>query len=130
MPYKDADQRKAAARKWRTRHRAERAAYMRRYRRARSTGRGRGRPRSHRDGFAPGGLTTEIPQVTGTTGLRPESLPRPYSEVSDSGALSSDPIARSETNGGNRPSAGRDEDRPSTGAAMYDSPDWLSFGIP
>jgi hypothetical protein len=46
MPYKDPDQRRQAARKWRAFHRAERAAYMRRYRKARSTGRPRGRPRS------------------------------------------------------------------------------------
>jgi hypothetical protein len=45
MPYKDADRRKAAARKWRLLHRADRAAYMRRYRRSRSSGRSRGRPR-------------------------------------------------------------------------------------
>jgi hypothetical protein len=46
MPYKDTEQRKQAARKWRLRHRAERAAYMRRYRKARSSGRARGRPRT------------------------------------------------------------------------------------
>jgi hypothetical protein len=46
MPYKDEDHRRQAARKWRLSHRAQRAAYMRRYRKARSSGRARGRPRS------------------------------------------------------------------------------------
>ena len=47
MPYKDPERRRQAARKWRIAHREQRAAYMRRYRRARSSGRPPGRPRSH-----------------------------------------------------------------------------------
>ncbi len=46
MPYKDPERRRQAARKWRLSHRAQRAAYMRRYRKARSSGRPPGRPRS------------------------------------------------------------------------------------
>lgn len=46
MPYKDPERRRQAARKWRSTHREQRAAYMRRYRKARSSGRSPGRPRS------------------------------------------------------------------------------------
>jgi len=46
MPYRDPERRRQAARKWRVVHRAERAAYMRRYRKARSSGRPPGRPRA------------------------------------------------------------------------------------
>jgi len=66
MPYKDSEQRKLAARKWRLLHRAERAAYMRRYRKAKSSGRRRGRPRSRTAPSAP--RSSEL-------GLRPMLLP-------------------------------------------------------
>lgn len=46
MPYKDPERRRLAARKWRLVHREQRAAYMRRYRKTRSSGRPSGRPRS------------------------------------------------------------------------------------
>lgn len=46
MPYKDPERRRQAARKWRLSHREQRAAYMRRYRKARRSGRPPGRPRS------------------------------------------------------------------------------------
>lgn len=45
MPYKDPERRRQAERKWRRAHREQRAAYMRRYRKARSTGRRPGRPK-------------------------------------------------------------------------------------
>jgi len=61
MPYKDADQRKAAARKWRLQHRAQRAAYMRRYRRSRSSGRSRGRPRIKGRDFESPTRAPEVP---------------------------------------------------------------------
>jgi hypothetical protein len=63
MPYKDADRRKAAARKWRLLHRADRAAYMRRYRRSRSSGRSRGRPRVQARVFETREMATDIPPV-------------------------------------------------------------------
>ena len=46
MPYKDPERRRQAERKSRRAHREQRAAYMRRYRKARSSGRRPGRPRS------------------------------------------------------------------------------------
>lgn len=46
MPYKDPERRRLAERKWRRTHREQRAAYMRRYRTARRSGRRPGRPRS------------------------------------------------------------------------------------
>jgi hypothetical protein len=49
MPYKDPDRRRQAEREWRRTHREYRAAYMRRYRRARSSGRRPGRPRTKRE---------------------------------------------------------------------------------
>jgi hypothetical protein len=63
MPYKDADRRKAAARKWRLLHRADRAAYMRRYRRSRSSGRSRGRPRVQARSFETREMATGSPLV-------------------------------------------------------------------
>ena len=45
MPYKDPERRRQAERKWRRAHREQRAAYMRRYRKARSSGRRPGRPK-------------------------------------------------------------------------------------
>jgi hypothetical protein len=49
MPYKDPERRRQAERKWRRAHREQRAAYMRRYRKARSSGRRPGRPRSENE---------------------------------------------------------------------------------
>lgn len=46
MPYKDPERRRLAERQWRRTHREQRAAYMRRYRTARRSGRRPGRPRS------------------------------------------------------------------------------------
>jgi hypothetical protein len=68
MPYKEAQQRKQAARKWRLSHRAERAAYMRRYRKARSSGRSRGRPRS-----SEGTLRRQEPLLDSQVQVRPQS---------------------------------------------------------
>jgi hypothetical protein len=81
MPYRDPERRRLAERRWRQTHREERAAYMRRYRRARSSGRRPGRPRS-----LP--ITAELADVEGRssgvttrTGLRaPESASEPLAE--------------------------------------------------
>lgn len=98
MPYQDTERRKQAAQKWRIRHRSERAAYMRRYRRARSSGRARGRPRtgSRRPGdpsvladaratSAPsGGSATRVVPVPTSAGERgPASKESPPEDRSD-----------------------------------------------
>jgi hypothetical protein len=130
MPYKDADQRRAAARKWRLQHRAERAAYMRRYRRARSSGRARGRPKSHADKFESHILTAEMQG----TARSPETMPAPSSGPSSAAEVLCDP-APSSTPGNDQPRGnpavpGREEVPPARGAACAELPDRFGFGIP
>lgn len=130
MPYKDADRRRAAARKWRLLHRADRAAYMRRYRRSRSSGRSRGRPRSQTEEF--GGQ----PLVTGV-----ERSAHPLEGISDPpqgrqqrteglNPPMSDPAPGSEPQDVSFEGSGPQEILPAHAESGFDQADRFGSGIP
>jgi hypothetical protein len=130
MPYKEAERRKAAARKWRLLHRAERAAYMRRYRRSRSSGRSRGRPRSHDEKFTRETLTPSLAP------LPPVSEPAPHAPLGahESGhgpdAAASDSTFRPDPATVNRSGPDDDAARAENSAMVLELRDPSGLGIP
>lgn len=77
MPYKDPERRRQAGRKWRLSHREQRAAYMRRYRKARSSGRPPGRPRSRDLRYRHLPVTAEWVDAVPTSLAAPSAEPTP-----------------------------------------------------
>ncbi len=130
MPYNDSERRKAAARKWRVHHRAERAAYMRRYRRARSSGRGRGRPRSLDTQPDPRARAPAEERAGRSTGAVADATTAPHGPTDEPRATESDATPRPTPCESLPTNAGYDGDPAAACAMNLDPLERVVLGIP